>query len=315
MSKDNKIKKFFLRLGSAFILDSKKRKEWRNSKLNKKDSLACLTDKLEAIFQLINKNNAELVSQLKSDIINNLNILSKDKGNYIEFMERSIAVSNMHSKVFTKYKNIYAGKSIAVVATGPTLADYIPPEKDLINIGVNRAFLSKNVNLDYIFMQDYRAVKPFIEKIHSNKYSSIKKFYGILESQIMTDWVIPESIAIRHDAERYYQNTFRWNFLNKPNFPIDISSSELGCGRSIIFPAIQFALWTNPKKIYLVGCDCTTGHYEGKEIIKGGCFHLTEDWAILKEFANTYYPETEIISINPKGLKGLFKDMYTNKET
>ena len=33
----------------------------------------------------------------------------------------------------------------------------------------------------------------------------------------------------------------------------------------------------------------------------------------MKEFAETYYPDTEIISINPVGLKGVFKDEFTEK--
>ena len=36
-------------------------------------------------------------------------------------------------------------------------------------------------------------------------------------------------------------------------------------------------------------------------------------YARLKTFADQYYPDTEIISINPVGLKGLFKDIYTEE--
>jgi hypothetical protein len=36
-------------------------------------------------------------------------------------------------------------------------------------------------------------------------------------------------------------------------------------------------------------------------------------WNEFKKFASIYYPKTEIISINPIGLKGLFKDIYTDK--
>ena len=34
----------------------------------------------------------------------------------------------------------------------------------------------------------------------------------------------------------------------------------------------------------------------------------------IKKFVETYYPETEIISVNPVGLKGIFKDLYQEKE-
>ena len=31
----------------------------------------------------------------------------------------------------------------------------------------------------------------------------------------------------------------------------------------------------------------------------------------LKQIRDTYYPEVEIVSINPVGLKGMFHDVYT----
>jgi len=31
----------------------------------------------------------------------------------------------------------------------------------------------------------------------------------------------------------------------------------------------------------------------------------------VKKFAALHYPDTEIISVNPVGLKGMFHDMYT----
>ena len=35
-------------------------------------------------------------------------------------------------------------------------------------------------------------------------------------------------------------------------------------------------------------------------------------WNNFKQLNHTYYPDTEIIYINPIGLKGMFKDIYTN---
>ena len=39
-------------------------------------------------------------------------------------------------------------------------------------------------------------------------------------------------------------------------------------------------------------------------------YDLIGKWKKLKEFADEKYPNTEIISVNPVGLKGLFKDEY-----
>ena len=72
----------------------------------------------------------------------------------------------------------------------------------------------------------------------------------------------------------------------------------------------MFALWTNPKKIYLVGCDCSGGYFDDLKFkISRG--KLIKSWKKVGRFAKLNYPDTEIISVNPIGLKGLFKDVYT----
>ena len=67
------------------------------------------------------------------------------------------------------------------------------------------------------------------------------------------------------------------------------------------FSALQWIMFTNPKKLYLVGCDCS-GAYKD--------FHLYS-WVKFKEFVSHNNPDLEIISVNPVSLKGFFKDIYT----
>ena len=81
---------------------------------------------------------------------------------------------------------------------------------------------------------------------------------------------------------------------------------------SSIFSAAYFALYTGVKKIYLVGCDCSNqGHWDDTEQT-GNCMNiLPRNWNTFKEFVKTFYPDVEIISINPVGLTGLFDETYT----
>ena len=88
---------------------------------------------------------------------------------------------------------------------------------------------------------------------------------------------------------------------------------------------MQFILYTNPSKIYLVGIDCSSaGHFNQKQDTTEEHAKRMKDrgedlfqwadltqrfWYELKEFACQYYPGTEIISVNPVGLRGLFKDL------
>ena len=80
-------------------------------------------------------------------------------------------------------------------------------------------------------------------------------------------------------------------------------------------------MWTNPKRLYIVGCDNTFGkRYDGTKrtvdnhLLEQHIIKIDNGWKALKEFTQIYYPDIEIISINPVGLKGVFKDEY-QKET
>ena len=130
---------------------------------------------------------------------------------------------------------------------------------------------------------------------------------------------IPESKILEFNCERFYTDVHKARLSKTYNFSYDISTQPLGNFGTIAFPAMQFLLWTNPKRIYIVGCDSApVGHFAGEEL-PSNKRALTDEtyprivgqWKMFKEFAQLYYPDTEIISINPIGLKGIFKDVYT----
>ena len=85
---------------------------------------------------------------------------------------------------------------------------------------------------------------------------------------------------------------------------------------SIIFRAIHFALFTRPKKVLLVGCDCAaTEHFNGFPYLSYEERSMIPQWIYgfknVRRFVSLHYPDTEIVSINPVGLKGMFHDIYT----
>ncbi len=222
-------------------------------------------------------------------------------------IEKKLSTALMHQKTFLPFKAIHSGQDIVIVATGPSLNDFQPID-NAIYIGVNTSFLSPNVTLDYLFAQDYTAVASHIDQMNHYRPGKCKKFYGLTtEYESGFQRVIPESHAIAAGAFRYRTD---WEHIPGfcPEFAYDISAQSLGCFGSIVFPAIQFALWTNPRRIYLVGCDCSrNGHFFQTSATSADS--LIPAWQRLKEFVSIYYPETEIISVNPVGLRGLFTDL------
>ena len=281
---------------------------------------------LENIFSVKNSNNTHKIITLlgvkikvrrkKKLGVASVSDVSRDMVlmQHIKLYHKAAA---LHSKVFPKYKNKYNEKNVALIGCGPTLNNF-EAFSGLTCVGVNHAFKYDKLTLDYYFVADWaRSGCKNILESENYKNPNLKRFYAIHEAgKVPMDYIIPESVAIRHGAERFYIRT-RWtkNVLVKDEeYAYDLSCEPLTCSRSIVFPALQFILYTNPKKLFVVGCDCSAnGHFDDKNFLfeDPEWTDTINGWKLLKKFAEVYYPETEIISVNPIGLKGLFRDVYT----
>lgn len=225
-------------------------------------------------------------------------------------IEKKLSTMVMHQNTFLPFKNKHRGQDIVILASGLTLK-YFKPLKNCVYIGVNKSFAARKAPLDYLFIQDFSGATPgYINKVKS---LDCVKFYGLTCEDTFPERTIPEDLRL--DAGAY---PYRADWENIPNFQTefayDLSTQSLGCGGTVVFPALQFALWTNPRRIYLVGADTScAGYFDGK-----GKNFLVPDRLLplyrkFKAFARQYYPCTEIISVNPVGLKGIFKDIYTDE--
>ena len=106
---------------------------------------------------------------------------------------------------------------------------------------------------------------------------------------------IPDYILDAFHAERYF-------FYDNPikmfpfDFTIDVSSRPFITYGSTIFVALQFALYTHPKTLYIVGCDCTAGHFSAhrneihdKDV--GGINNIIRGWNRFSTFAAALFPD------------------------
>lgn len=271
--------------------------------INPRTKSNILKNTFQSIFSVRNDLNYKVISilGLKFKIHDkklDSRVLSEN-----ERIAHCISVSNLHREVFPKYKNINYGKEVVLIATGPSLKHFIPV-KDAVYVGVNRAFTYDKAKFDYLFVQDYSdATREYFDNFMA--YKGAKKFCGIVAEEIWPQSVIPESKCL--NAERYYVDPPFY----RTHFTRDIANEAMGDSYSIVFPAMQFILWTNPKRIYIVGCDCnTSGHFNCQKN-NLNTERVIDGWIKIKEFAKIHYPDTEIISVNPDGLKGLFKDITT----
>lgn len=207
-------------------------------------------------------------------------------------------VCSTHSKLFPQYRNKYVDRDIVVFATGPSAKNYKPIE-NAIHIGVNHCIAFDKISFDYLFIMDHsnNNVK-FMDDIDNYRRNECVKFYGIMPYGETAN--IPQNHVLAANAQQFY--------VTKERFNVDITCTELPDFGSITFSALSFALWTQPKRIYIVGCDCSSGYFDNKSEKKG--IHPSYGWRDFKRFVDIHYPKVEIISVNPVGLKGMFNDLY-----
>ena len=215
----------------------------------------------------------------------------------------ALEVHEAHQNAFHEYKNCHMNDSVVMVATGPTMKYYRQIE-GAYHIGMNAAFKNENVKLDYYFTTDYASRNEWFDEL---KNYDFVKFFGQYSPGIFREtFQVTEKLMIENNAKKFFQGA--------PNedIPYNIEFYPLAGFYTIALQALQFAVWTYPKKIYLVGCDCSNaGYFDGSKQLASDPQMWIKGYKKMKDFVERFYPGTEIISINPVGLKGVFHDVYT----
>ncbi|MBZ7986284.1 glycosyltransferase family 8 protein [Campylobacter sp. Cr9] len=246
-----------------------------------------------------NKPYAQIFNHYYNFFINGINGNNIQK---LEDMQKDIEIVN--TETFAKYKGIHKGRDVVLLASGPSASKY-KGIKGAIHVGVNKSFLHE-VKLDYLFIQDYRAFDGYKYKILNYQGNNVEKFFGIVDNDMFK---IPMHVIKSFNAKMYFTD----NSKHKPSaFQKNIDKQPLGDFCSVVFSALQFILYTNPSRVYLVGCDCSNEPYfyndsDSSDLIPD---RNINNFKKLKNFIDLYYKDIDIISINPVGLKGVFKDEY-----
>ena len=260
----------------------------------------------DRLFAFLEKNQKRLRHIMGTDVI--IDRLAMITDIYMPAMIQ-------HQKVFPKYKGINKGKTVVITGTGPTFAGYQPME-NVIHMGINDAIFRKDIRYDYYFLADFDDGPEYCERIFSTDYD-FTKFFGIHYTR--KGALIPAYLRERENVEVYYADSYnaslsgnRFENDRKFVYPLDLSVSPFKSYGTNLYCVFQFALWTHPEKIYLVGADCRGSVYQGGKVVYDYS-RFIRPWRKLKEFAEANYPDIKIISLNPVGLKGIFKDEYTEK--
>lgn len=242
-------------------------------------------------------------------------------------ISKCIAIANVHNQTFGMYKNYCKGeKDIVVCGAGPSLNQYKPIE-GAIHIALNRAFLYPQVIFDFIFSQDYDGIRMVEEELVNYRPNECVKLLGT--SYSCSTKCIPESLSIKANAKKFYIDNFLKGTPDDGGMVLDIENRPIRGFNNVGQSVMQFAFYMNPRKLYIVGCDMSGSHFtqktqnEAERKVEDDLMNsrwsnkkrtemTLDNWRKIKRFGEIYYPDTEVISINPVGLKGMFKDVYQN---
>jgi|GEM_PF-4479033 len=242
------------------------------------------------------------------------------------------AVTETHKANFGPYKGINKGKTIIICAPGESLNKY-EYDPEFVHIGVNSTLLQERIKLDYAFLQHFPSEKDseasnkvFDKRIREQYFYALKntkcvKFIGqLLGSYSYT------SPPFGEFSDGNFKTYYLADYLDN-DYCVDIRYGLIR-GGNIVLSALQFALFTNPEKIYLVGCD---GYTNGKRMyfhkeydrlfresisdtMREDINSIMRDHHIsIKEFAEHSYPNTEIIMVNPVCYSGIYNETTTNE--
>lgn len=255
--------------------------------------------------------SSNLISSINNSNFNTINRLT-----YIN--QRLISAAFLHQKTFGPWKGTFRGKDVVLIGAGPTVK-YFEPIKDAIYVGCNRAFRFDKIDFDFLFSTDKVGIEKWYDEFFNYRKDKCIKFIG--DQNLGEEFQIPEN---KIPFENVYRFVTYAGIEECSRFNLDISTSPLHNAATITIQALQWILYTQPKRIYIVGVDCTVASKKyfsgvGKEFDNSSRGENVESldniniqiYGEISKFAKTFYPDTEIISINPIGLKGIFKDVYT----
>jgi hypothetical protein len=220
-------------------------------------------------------------------------------------------VKEYHTELL-KFKNLHFGETCYIFGSGSTIQQFKIQEEGTF-IGCNH--IIKNTAIKeklkyYFFGHGYMKYTNDSTPIYGNHKkevdllgNNIQKFAMVSRDNDLSVHLftleavkdlkninaIPCDINIHH----IYKDLENNSFLN----------------HSIVFPAVQFAMYAGFKKIYLVGCDCN-GYFHSNNFINTNKYAYIDNdlvyyWKEILKFKNSNYNDCRIINVNPVELKGL----------
>ena len=202
----------------------------------------------------------------------------------IEFNRKSLI--NVELK---RWKNKFKGKKVVICGSGSSLDDY-EQEQGNMHISLNRALFYEKVKYDFAFLQDEPKNQPYTIEDY-NKYPCTK-FYGII-SNIGT-------AALGLNKEDYVENVNgeiinyelapMWYDYRVDDVKFNLDEECFVDAKSVVFSALQFAVFAGFSEIALYGVDFSGENFNGNRNPNTYADGVEKNLIAFKEIIKKKYP-------------------------
>lgn len=198
--------------------------------------------------------------------------------------------SEINKKELTPWKNKYKGKKVVICGAGKSLETY-RYDRDYMHISLNRALFYEKIQFDFAFMQDYPRNQPYTMEDY-NRYPCTK-FYGIITNNgtkniglRKEDWCA----AVSGDVVNY-ELAPMWYDHRVDSICFDIDERCVLDAQSVVFSALQFAVFAGFSEIILYGIDFSDTNFGGEQNPNKYNKNVVDNLIMFKKIIKRKYPE------------------------
>lgn len=205
---------------------------------------------------------------------------------------------------FNQWKNKHLGESAFLLGSGPTINRFPVNKHKGVYVGVNDIHACQKIKdkLNYLVTEkNHPELKDLPDElpVFHNDRVKLDKPNSFNCFRNLSEWGGPFCGSYVKDEPRCC------------DAPLRDFTEKIGAV-SMIYLGLFFCLHIGCKRIYLVGCDCSTGTFY--DPLASTLYDNVGTWKIIKEHIQQTHPDIEITNINPVNLKGVFPSIASEDD-
>lgn len=222
--------------------------------------------------------------------------------------------SVVNEKFLSSLKNKYAGRTAVICGGGSSLQGF-EGISGAVHIALNRTLFYDKIKFDMLFMQDYPALDEQHTMEDYNNYPC-DKFYGYITNPLFKDMGFKEERFSANGIVYRYELAPRVYDASIDNYEFELDKYCMMDAQSVLFSALQFAVFAGFKKIYLVGIDFSDTNYDNSQNASKYARAVSNNLIVFKRKLRMYNESIDlnVISCANKIIRdnlGIYDDLIT----